>query len=78
MVHKAVEMRREALFFTVFFLTAAVIWLLAAVLLLLAAKSGACDYCLAVRYLPAMLRSSLLSVPLAVCGGLIFDLHLRG
>ncbi len=71
-------MRREALFFTVFFLTAAAAWLTAAALLLVAARRGACDYFLAVRYAPAMARAALVSVPLAVGGGLIFDLYLRG
>ncbi len=75
--YKRVELRREALFFTVFFLSAAVIWLIAAACLVIAGKHGMCEYLLIQRYLPLMARSALLSVPLAVAGGLILDLQLR-
>lgn len=75
--NKKVEMRREALYFTVFFLTAASAWLLIAAALFIAARHGLCDYQLVVRYIPEMVRSALISVPISVVGGLIFDLHLR-
>lgn len=76
--HKRVEMRREALVFTVFFLTVAAVWLILAAYLCLAASSEPRLFPLAVRYAPQMARSALLSVPLAVAGGLIIDLTLRG
>ena len=75
--NKRVEMRREALFFTAFFLSAAVIWLIFAALLLARSSSGLYSYHLAARYVPEMVRSALLSVPLAVTGGVVLDLHLR-
>lgn len=71
-------MRREALVFTVFFLSAAALWLIAAAAVIAASRAGLCDYILAVRYAPKMASSALLSVPLSVIGGIILDLHLRG
>ena len=71
-------MRREALFFTVFFLSAAALWLMIAAAVVIAARCGILDYHAAARYIPDMVRSALLAVPLSVIGGIIFDLNLRG
>lgn len=77
-LHKRVEMRREALFFTVFFLSAAVVWLIVAAVIVITARHGIVDYHTVARYIPDMVRSALLAVPLAVIGGIVFDLYLRG
>lgn len=74
---KYVKMRREALVFTIFFLSASAVWLLLAALMQAAADRGMYDYATAVLYVPEMVRSALLSVPLAVAGGIVLDLHLR-
>ena len=76
-LHNHVEMRREALHFTVFFLSASALWLIVAALYFAAANVGVCEYLLAIRYIPEMTRSALISVPLAVGGRLIIDLDLR-
>lgn len=74
---KHVELRREALFFTVFFLSAAALWLLLAAALIARSSDDLQMLAFAVRYVPFMVRSASLSVPLSVAGGLIIDLSVR-
>ena len=73
----SVRMRREALNFTRFFLTAAAAWIVLAALMQAAADRGFYDYVTAALYVPEMVRSALISVPLAVAAGIVLDLHLR-
>ena len=73
-----VEVRCEAGFFTVFFLSASALWLIFAVFLLSAAEAGSCPLFYASVYVPEMARAARLSALLSVCGGAVFDIQLRG
>lgn len=74
---KHVEIHREGLFFTVFFLSASAIWLILAAVFAASAADDLRLLALAVRYVPEMARSAALAVPLSVAGGLIIDLSVR-
>ncbi len=70
-------MRREARFFTLFFVAASAVWLIMAYSVLAAADAGMCGLSFAALYVPEMARAARLSAVLAFAGGLIFDLQLR-